>query len=100
MCPESKGITWPLARLSSTTLPSPIIQSTHCGSFVFHPSLCLVADLPFRVGSQGSKLDGETGSPFSALEAGGHFLRHSEAVHDGVSVCGGSTKLPSDSRLE
>jgi hypothetical protein len=33
------------------------------GSFVFHPSLCLVADLPFRVGSQGSKLDGETDRP-------------------------------------
>lgn len=51
----------------------------------------------FVLDRRGSKLDGETGSPFSALEAGGHFLRHSEAVRDGVSVCGGSTKLPSDS---
>jgi hypothetical protein len=43
-------------------------KARYCGSFVFHPSLCLVADLPFRVGSQGSKLDGETDSPFSVLK--------------------------------
>lgn len=42
-------------------------------------------------------MDGETGSPLSALKPEDIFLRHSEAVLDGVSVCGGSTKLPSDS---
>jgi hypothetical protein len=41
-----------------------------------------------------------TRAPPSALKPEDIFLRHSEAARGRVSVCGGSTKLPSDSLVQ